>query len=256
MKYLIIICIILNLNSCQTAKDNCCGENDIIISDIYSIEYDKKSRFISVDRLPGQHIQSKYIYAIQHHTYKYEGNIIEIVFYHDIINDNDYLDTNAIRKIDVDFGIIQIGIKNDESRKESITSDIIDAINNIRVSHYNNVDICYQNSKTENLIPRELENIGVINYERTTKRKIITVKLVNNSIHSMIDILYGNTELIYKYLDDKDLVRFEANGSSNIILRSFILTNSIGYGRDPNEWCGMGPKIKGFDCIYINNYDL
>lgn len=256
MKYLINIFAILILTGCEIVKKNCCGENDIIISDIYSIEFDNKSRFISVDKIPGQLVQSKYLSSTQHHTYKFDDNILEINFYHNIINDKNYIDTSIARTIDLGFGILQIVINKGETKKKKLDSKIIDLVNNIRVTNFKNIDICYKNSKTVNLIPQELKKIGVVNYESATNRNIITIKLENNTIDTMIEKLYQNIEVIYNYLDDKDVVRFEAKGNNKVILRSYILTNSIGFKRDANEWCGMGPTIKGFECIYVNKYDL
>ena len=232
--------------------ENCCGENDIIISDVYSIEDDNKSRFISVDRIPGQHVQSKYIYTIQEHNFEYDKNILKITFYHDLIDDNDLLDTGSIRTVELKFGTLQIGIENDELKGKKIDDGVIEAINNIRITHFDGVDICYKNSKTVNLIPNELKNIGVVNYEVAAKRKTITIKLEDNTVDSIIEILFGNIDLIYQYLDDKDLVKFEAKDHPEI-LRTYILTNSKGYKEDPNELGGMGPKINGFDCIYVKN---
>lgn len=256
MKKLLIICFLLNLISCWTERENCCNHSNIVISDVYLVEYENKSRYICIEGIPGENKVSKYLSGSQIHEYEYAEHLIKINFQHNII-DEDYIeiDTNALRTEIFEFGILQIGASNQNGTKK-VNEKIKKAVENISINYFKNRDLCYGKEELVNPIPNELINIGATKLTKTNKRNILTLKLSRNDNMTIIETLFSNKDIFYKYMKDKDLIRFESMGNSQNILRTYILTDSKGIVKYPNEWCGMGPIEERFECIYVNNNEL
>ena len=255
MRNLFNIIFFINLISCQVENDLCCIKSNVIISDVYSVEYENKSRFICIKGIPGISKSSKYLVVSQIHEYEYMEHIITVDFQHNIVDDNMIIDTNAIRTEKSKFGLLQINAFSKNGKYES-TYEVKKAVENIKVNYFEGVDVCYGVEDSINIISNELTSIGATKFTKSNNRKTLTIKLPNNDSKTMIAILFENIDLIYKHLKDKDLIKFEASGTSYDILRSYVLTDSKGFKKYPDEWCGMGPIEKRFECIYVKNNDL
>jgi len=247
---------LLSLFSCRTERENCCNHSNIVINDVYLVEYENKSRYICIEGIPGESRVSKYLSISQIHEYEYAEHLIKIDFQHNII-DEDYIeiDTNALRTEIFEFGILQIGASTQKGKKK-VNEKIKKVIKNISINYYKNRDLCYGNEELVNPIPIGLINIGATKFTKTNNRKILTIKLSRNDNKTIIETLFSNKDMFYKYMKDKDLIRFESMGNSQNILRTYILTDSKGIVKYANEWCGVGPIEERFECIYVNNNEL
>ena len=252
MRILFKIILLIHLISCQVENDFCCHKSDIIISDVYSVEYENKSRFLCIEGIPGISKTSKYLLISQIHEYEYMEHIITVDFQHYIADHNMLIDTNAIRTLKSEFGLLQINAISEKDGHQG-TDEIMKAIENIKFKYFEGVDICYGKDEPIDMISNELTNIGVTRFTKSDNRKTLTIKLPYNDEEIMIATLYENIDLFYKHLKDKDLIKFEASGTSQEILRSYILTDSKGIMKNPGEWCGNVPREKKFECIYVNN---
>ncbi len=256
IKFLVIV-YITSLLSCQQINSICCDSNDLIISDFYLAEYDNKSRFVCIKGIEGDKIESKYLYTQQIHKFLNNNTIVEINFYHNLIREILPIAEIPTRKvIELEFGVLEIliysSIKN-ENINQIIAKDILGGI---MIKQVSNTNVCYIDTDQIYSVPKKLGYICATSFKGNGLKKILTIQIEDSSTRNMFDIMYSNRNDIYTYMDDGDIIQFQYGKSTKNIIRSFILIDSKSSDLEYKGWCGMGPRERSFDCIYINNHDL
>ena len=258
MKYTIVI--ILGLIICCTNSELFrLKEQHLLICDPYIAELENKSRYIKLSGIIGNKIEAKYLATEQIHKYVIDDLILEINFYHRLISNQipqDAITKDQLRKIkETKFGVIELILKSDESKSIQELSKY-GILESIRIDEFENKRALTQDRTAIRNIPKKLVNIGANLFEQVEERKVLTLTMDKISNDAIIERLYTNNEVLYKYLNEGDIIEIQSTDIKKEIERSYILVDSFGDDLDNNSWCGMGPKNKRFECIYINNHDL
>lgn len=260
MRKLIIVILALVYVGCSDNNVGNCTPNELLLCDSYLAELENKSRYIKVKGIKGNRIESKYLPTEQIHKFECNNQIIQLKFYHSLIVDqieNETIVENQLRKLhEVKFGIVQIDIYPQTSLLPRDPSKQRELIHTIEIEEFENSQVLLLDREPIHSIPVPLLEIGALNFEKSINRKVLTISTPNDSLEQIIEKLYSNIELLYKYLKNGDIIDFLSTDSENDVVRSYILVDSFGEDTDMTDWCGVGPKIKRFECIYIKNNDL
>ncbi len=260
MRFTLLSLLLIILQGCTQDFHQCCHPDDLVIADIYLAEDFNESRFICVSGIKGFKVESAYIHTYQMHKYKIEDSEIKIEYYHNLMAEevgfSEKFKNDYFRIIDLSFGKLVLSDLNE--KKSKVNKHALRSImDDIKINEFSNSKICFTCDGIEHIRPIDL--YGSRNSEEVTcyDKREIKVSMDNLSKGKMIDIMYGNRDVLSDHLVDGDLISFYANDSDKTLVRSYIVTSSsIGDTLDLSI-CNMGPKRFGFECIYINsNYDL
>jgi len=259
MKYILIILSLIFLGCSSNSVSNLEVKN-LLICDPYISELKNQSRYIKINGIKGNRIESKYLITEQRHIFNVNDTILEINFYHRLIEDQILEEPkikNQVKELrQVKFGLIEIILKSKKSNNTIDKAKLYKLIESIKIKEFENHNVVLTNREKIKNIPRDLLALGAIKFEKSKERKALTISIQQDSKEEIIQKLYSNIEILYKHLDDNDIIEFQSKDLKEEIVRTYILVNSFGKDLDTSAWCGMGSKIKRFECMYIKNHDL